>query len=45
MMEPFPKKAKDALADYERLWREHHEAKMEHLPNIEECLDKLERRL
>jgi len=46
MTEPFPDKPKWIhWKTYERLWREHHEAEMEHFIGMKEWLGKLERKL
>jgi hypothetical protein len=46
MTEPFPEKPKGMhLKTYMRLFWEHHDAEVEHLVSMRECLDKLQKEL
>ena len=46
IMEPFPEKLKGMhIKTYMRMFWEHHEAEMEHLANMREWLDKLEKKV
>ena len=46
MMEPFPEKPKGMhWKTYERLFWKHHEAEMEQLVGMRECLDRFEKKI
>ena len=46
MTKPFPEKPKGMhWKTYERLWWEHHEAEMEQLAGMRECLERLEKKV
>ena len=46
MLEPFPERPKGMYHDtYMKLFWEHHEAEMERLAGMRECLDKFEKRV